>query len=49
MIGSIGLILAVPITTVVAVWIIVGMVKPAKDPAVLMKENEALEHVGHTH
>ena len=49
MIGSIGLILAVPITTLVAMWIIVGKVKYSHDPAMLKKEIEALEHTSHKH
>ena len=49
MIGSIGLILAVPITTLVAMWIIVGKVMHSHDPAMLKKEIEEIEHTSHKH
>jgi uncharacterized membrane protein len=47
MIGSIGLVLAVPITTAVSVWM---LVRPkTSDKETLHQEEVALEHVGHTH
>ena len=51
MIGSIGLVLAVPITTMVAVWILTRKGKPNThvDRTVIEKEVNALEHVGHRH
>ncbi len=49
MIGSIGLILAVPITTLVAVWLIVKTVQPAKDVSTVKKEERALEEFEHRH
>lgn len=48
MIGSIGLILAVPITTLVAVFILVRQNKVA-DTQTLQEEKEAIEHIGHSH
>ncbi len=52
MIGSIGLVLAVPITTMVSVWLLtrnradhVGRV----DGSIVRQEVEALEHAGHSH
>ncbi len=49
MIGSIGLMMAVPITTLVAMWIIVGKKKVTHDHVVLKHEHEALEQVEHHH
>ena len=50
MIGSIGLVLAVPITTFIAVWYLMGRKeKDAVDPGTLGKEQEALSEVGHSH
>lgn len=51
MIGSIGLVLAVPITTMVAVWLLTrkGKSSAHADKAVIEKEVHALEHVGHKH
>jgi uncharacterized membrane protein len=49
MIGSIGLILAVPITTFVAVWLLMRMKKNNVSQEKLQKEQEALEHAGHHH
>ncbi len=49
MIGSIGLILAVPITTLIAVWIIIKKVEATGNPTVLLKEEQALEKVEHVH
>ncbi len=47
MIGSIGLVLAVPITTLVSVWM---LVKPKTvDEETRLREEEALKRVGHTH
>lgn len=48
-ISSIGLILAVPITTFVAVRMLVKLEPGAADPTQLAKEKESLEHVGHVH
>jgi uncharacterized membrane protein len=49
MIGSIGLILAVPITTLIAVWIIIKKVEGTGNQAVVLKEEKALEKVEHVH
>ena len=48
MIGSIGLVLAVPITTLVAVWMLIPKTGAAK-PEEIQKEKEALEHLEHHH
>ncbi len=49
MIGSIGLVLAVPITTMVAVWLLTRKTKKQVDKALVEKEKEALEHFEHHH
>lgn len=51
MIGSIGLILAVPITTFVAVWLLTRKSKNTDltDKKMIEKEVHALEHAGHHH
>lgn len=51
MIGSIGLILAVPITTMVSVWLLTRKSKQAAnvDEVIIEKEVHALEHAGHKH
>ncbi len=49
MIGSIGLILAVPITTFVAVWLLIRTKKNNVSQEKLRREQEALEHAGHHH
>lgn len=50
MIGSIGLILAVPITTAVALWILtLGKKRKEVPDEVLEDERAALEHATHTH
>ena len=49
LIGSIGLVMAVPITTLLAVWIVVKSNKTPVDTAVIDMEKKALEHVGHRH
>lgn len=51
MIGSIGLILAVPITTIVSVWLLTRRNRDAThiDKVIIEKEVHALEHVGHKH
>lgn len=51
MIGSIGLVLAVPITTVVSVWILTkkGRENIHIDKTVIEKEVHALEHTEHKH
>lgn len=47
MIGSIGLVLAVPITTLIALFM---LIKPHKgSAAVVAEEQHALEHAGHSH
>lgn len=48
MIGSIGLVLAVPITSVIAVLMLMKK-KKTNDPAVLEKEERAVEHIDHVH
>lgn len=48
MIGSIGLILAVPITTLVTVFILVKH-RETIDAETLQEEKEAIKHVGHSH
>lgn len=48
MIGSIGLVLAVPITTLIAVWMLVRT-KPGAQPDDRAHEHELLAHVGHRH
>ena len=50
MIGSIGLVLAVPITTLIATYLLIkhkSKVSPSKE--ILEQEKHALEHVGHSH
>jgi uncharacterized membrane protein len=49
LIGSIGLILAVPITTLVAAWLLIKKSDAAADEKTLSAEKEALEHAGHHH
>jgi uncharacterized membrane protein len=51
MIGSIGLVLAVPITTVISIFLIVGKSNYRKDvdPRLLDAEKKMAEHVGHGH
>lgn len=51
MIGSIGLVLAVPITTMVSVWLLTRKNKRQKqiDRSTLEEEMHALEHAGHSH
>ena len=49
MIGSIGLVLAVPITTLVSVVMLVKKPAQAADSLEISKENEALKHAGHSH
>ncbi len=48
LIGSIGLVLAVPITTALAVMMLVT-VEPAKSTDVLKREDEAIETYAHHH
>ncbi len=48
MIGSIGLVLAVPITTLIATHLLIRHV-PRGDQETIKEEKEALTHVGHTH
>jgi len=48
LIGSIGLVLAVPITTLISVWFLIR--KPENvDKELVEIEKKALEHVGHSH
>ena len=49
MIGSIGLVLAVPITTMVAIWLLTRKTKKQVDESLIEKEKEALEHFEHHH
>ena len=49
MIGSIGLVLAVPITTMVSMWLLTRKNKRNVDATLIEKERHALEHVGHSH
>ena len=49
MIGSIGLVLAVPVTTVVSTWMLVRKKEQIVDDTELKKERDALEHAGHSH
>jgi len=48
MIGSIGLVLAVPITTAIAVWLLMKK-KSAANPETLASEEHALSHAEHGH
>lgn len=49
LVGSIGLILAVPITTLVSTLMLIKKPDGVTDKEVLHTEQEALEHVGHHH
>jgi uncharacterized membrane protein len=49
LIGSIGLILAVPITTLISVWMIISKKDVDVDQKTLEKEKHELEHAGHHH
>jgi uncharacterized membrane protein len=49
LIGSIGLILAVPITTYVSVIMIIKKIKTTTDIRLLEDEHKTLEHLGHHH
>jgi len=48
LIGSIGLVLTVPITTLIAVYILVKN-KKTDNPEVIKKEKEVLDHMSHSH
>ncbi|MDP1625311.1 MAG: YibE/F family protein [bacterium] len=48
-IGSLGLILAVPITTIITMWMLNRGKKVIVDKKLIEKEEHALEHVGHKH
>lgn len=48
MIGSLGLVLAVPITTLLSVWLLMKK-SPTTDPQILAEEKNKLEHLGHHH
>ncbi|MBI5134313.1 MAG: YibE/F family protein [Candidatus Taylorbacteria bacterium] len=47
-VGSIGLILTVPLTTLISTWMLIKRSGHA-DPATLAKEEESLKHAGHHH
>ena len=49
MIGSIGLVLAVPITTLVSVFLLVKKPNDHTDSQTLAHEQHALDHASHTH
>ncbi len=54
LIGSIGLILAVPITTFISVWLLSKkkkgqMYEDVSNTTLIEKEKQALEHAGHSH
>ena len=49
MIGSIGLVLAVPITTAVSVLLLTKKITGTATPIILASEKEGLEHAGHGH
>ena len=49
LIGSIGLILAVPITTLLAVIMLIKKDESIVDKNILEKEEEQIKHVGHSH
>lgn len=49
LIGSIGLVLAVPISTLVAVWLLVKKDSKGIDQKTLEEEKHALEHIEHAH
>ena len=49
LVGSIGLILAVPLTTLVASWMLIKKPAGSADAKILQEEREALEHARHTH
>jgi uncharacterized membrane protein len=49
MVGSIGLILAVPVTTAIATALLIKKSDDEADEATLAREKEAIEHAGHHH
>ncbi len=49
LVGSIGLILAVPLTTLVASWMLIKKSDEEADAKTLQAEKEAIEHAGHHH
>jgi uncharacterized membrane protein len=49
MIGSIGLVLAVPITTLVSVLLLTKKPTDVPTPIILASEKQELEHAGHSH
>ncbi|HVU06602.1 MAG TPA: YibE/F family protein [Candidatus Paceibacterota bacterium] len=49
LVGSIGLILAVPVTTVIAVFMLVKNPSPADDDKKIEEEMRVIEHAGHRH
>jgi len=49
LVGSIGLILAVPITTLVATWMLIKKTPGKADELTIDKEHRALSHTGHHH
>ncbi|HLP44281.1 MAG TPA: YibE/F family protein [Candidatus Nanoarchaeia archaeon] len=49
MIGSIGLVLAVPITTLISVWILMKVNRSEVTPEKLAQEEKEIEHLGYHH
>ncbi len=49
LVGSIGLILAVPLTTLVASWMLIKKSDDEADAKTLQAEKDAIEHTGHHH
>ncbi len=49
LISSIGLIIAVPITTILAVYIIIKSKEGDFNEEIIKQEEEKLEHFNHTH
>lgn len=47
-VGGIGLMLTIPITTLIAVWILIPK-RTVRDPDALKRESAAIEHIGHHH
>lgn len=49
LVGSIGLILAVPVTTFISTWMLIKKPDTEVDEKTLTEEHKALEHLGHHH
>jgi uncharacterized membrane protein len=49
MVGSIGLVIATPITTMVSMWVLTRKNNKKIDQSIIEEEKHALEHVGHGH